>query len=116
VAVVGLDVTFRPLEDDEEPSLAFDGLKEMSVQTNTSSHIHCWCDGVEMDILLSQLVAFRYKALLGSCVKSALTIAVRPPQYGNNHCEVFFTATPKPETLQSHGVDGCRQILGCRSS
>ena len=65
MAAVGLDVTFRPLEDDEEPSLAFDGLKEkMSVQTNTSSHIHCWCDGVETDILLSQLVAFRYKALL----------------------------------------------------
>ena len=68
MAAVGLDVTFRPLEDDEEPSLAFDGLKEMSVQTNTSSHIHCWCDGVETDILLSQLVAFRYKALLGFLV------------------------------------------------
>lgn len=72
MAAVGLDVTFRPLEDDDEPSLAFDGLKEMSVQTNTSSHIHCWCDGVETDILLSQLVAFRYKALLGSCWLSEL--------------------------------------------
>ena len=62
------------------------------------------------------MVTSRFGGAVGAVETRLDHMIAMKARYGSGHCEVLFTATPKSETLLSHGTrlpDGSLQAFHC---